>query len=142
MTSILQWETCPTLASTFHSLDRALDELNEAAIQLDACASASEVSIWKLWSPHRRRCATTIINRKYKLLERQFLYNKGLDGRPLFKHVVFAPGLWTGYSGATFPSLIEAIEARNWTNAQVRGEYQPCISRGPKNLLKVATAMD
>jgi N-acetylated-alpha-linked acidic dipeptidase len=23
---------------------------------------------------------------------------------------VFAPGLWTGYAGATFPGIVEAIE--------------------------------
>ena len=50
------------------------------------------------------------INNKYKLLERQFLYAPGLDGRDWFKHVVFAPGLWTGYSGATFPGIVESFE--------------------------------
>ena len=50
------------------------------------------------------------INRKYRLFEQQFLYAKGLDGRSWFKHTVFAPGKWTGYSGATFPGLIEALD--------------------------------
>ncbi|QIW98402.1 hypothetical protein AMS68_003920 [Peltaster fructicola] len=52
-------------------------------------------------------------NDKYKLLERQFLYAPGLDGRYWFKHVVFAPGLWTGYAGATYPGLVEAIDAND-----------------------------
>ncbi|KAK4543289.1 hypothetical protein LTR36_005648 [Oleoguttula mirabilis] len=55
------------------------------------------------------------INTKYKLLERQFLYADGLDSRSWFKHVVFAPGLWTGYAGATFPGLVEALEDGNAT---------------------------
>lgn len=38
-------------------------------------------------------------NKQYKEMERQFLYQGGLDGRDWFKHVVFAPGLWTGYAG-------------------------------------------
>ncbi|OBT39484.1 hypothetical protein VE00_10127 [Pseudogymnoascus sp. WSF 3629] len=45
-----------------------------------------------------------------KLLDRKFLYQPGLTGRSWFKHVIFAPGLWTGYAGAVFPSLAEAID--------------------------------
>ena len=51
------------------------------------------------------------VNSQYKYLERAFLHQKGLDGRDWFKHVVFAPGKWTGYAGATYPGLVEAIEA-------------------------------
>ena len=58
------------------------------------------------------------INTKYKLLERQFLYAPGLDSRSWFKHVVFAPGLWTGYAGATYPGLDEAIAAKNGTGIE------------------------
>ena len=45
------------------------------------------------------------VNKKYKLLERDFLFEGGLDGRDWFKHVVYAPGLWTGYSGGKFNQL-------------------------------------
>lgn len=57
------------------------------------------------------------VNHKYQYLERHFLYPKGLDKRSWFKHVVFAPGRWTGYAGAVFPGLVESIEDGNWTNA-------------------------
>lgn len=39
---------------------------------------------------------------KYQMLDRVFLYEKGLDDRNVFKHVVYAPGRWTGYSGVSF----------------------------------------
>lgn len=42
------------------------------------------------------------VNKAYKYLERNFLFEGGLDGRSWFKHVVFAPGLWTGYSGGKY----------------------------------------
>lgn len=61
-----------------------------------------------------------VVNDKYKALERAFLYEPGLDGRNWFKHVVFAPGLWTGYSGATYPGLVESFDAGDSANAQVR----------------------
>ena len=41
------------------------------------------------------------------------MFPDGLDGRSWFKHVVFAPGKWTGYSGATFHGIVEAIEEGN-----------------------------
>lgn len=34
----------------------------------------------------------------------------GIPGRPWYKHVVYAPGLWSGYGADTFPTLNEAIE--------------------------------
>ena len=61
-------------------------------------------------NPNPNPTPLAAINNKYKLLERQFLHPKGLDGRPWFKHVVFAPGVWTGYSGAVFPGIVEALE--------------------------------
>ena len=53
------------------------------------------------------------MNDRLKYLERAFLWEKGLDGRNWFKHVVFAPGRWTGYAGATFPGLVESVEDGN-----------------------------
>ncbi|TLD33032.1 hypothetical protein PspLS_01414 [Pyricularia sp. CBS 133598] len=57
------------------------------------------------------------LNNKLKVIERQFLYAKGLDGRSWFKSVIFAPGLWTGYAGAVFPGLQESIDSRDFENA-------------------------
>jgi N-acetylated-alpha-linked acidic dipeptidase len=39
----------------------------------------------------------------------------GLEGRPFYRHIVFAPGIDTGYAGVTFPGLVEAIEQGNVT---------------------------
>lgn len=49
-------------------------------------------------------------NKLLHYFERNFLYHKGLDKRPWFKHIVFASGRYTGYAGQTFPGLKEAIE--------------------------------
>ncbi len=56
------------------------------------------------------------VNRKYQFLDRHFLFEGGLDDRSWFKHVIYAPGLWTGYSGALFPGLVESIDAGDWKN--------------------------
>lgn len=49
-------------------------------------------------------------NRLLKYFERNFLYHEGLYERPWFKHMVFASGRFTGYTGQTWPGIREAVE--------------------------------
>lgn len=101
----------------FSVLAIALESLQDASVIFDAKAASLQEEVlnhspawWKWWERVKLYYAIRKINDRYKALERQFLYSKGFDGRPWFKHVVFAPGIWTGYSGATFPQLVESIE--------------------------------
>lgn len=50
--------------------------------------------------------------------ERALLIDKGLPRRPWFKHGIYAPGLYTGYGVKTLPGVREAIEQREWTDAE------------------------
>lgn len=52
--------------------------------------------------------------------ERSMLSAEGLPKRPWFKHMVYAPGLYTGYGVKTLPSVREAIEEREWRNAEAQ----------------------
>lgn len=105
-----------TLKSRFKKLHHATHSLILTAQHHDASASSlaeqagDDIPWWKWFSKIKLYYHIRQVNNKYKYLERQFLYKKGLDGRPWFKHVVFAPGLWTGYSGAVLPGLVEAVE--------------------------------
>ncbi len=47
------------------------------------------------------------------LLERSFLSGDGLPERPWFRHLLFAPGLTTGYGSWPFPELAEAVENKD-----------------------------
>lgn len=113
-----------TAAFSFAKLDNATSKLLDAATHFDAyTASLSDqigdnVPWWKWWKKVKLYFKVRAANLKYKLLERQFLYVEGLDERSWFKHVVFAPGRWTGYAGATFPGLVESFEDGNMTNAE------------------------
>lgn len=53
----------------------------------------------------------------YKL-ERSLLNENGLPKRPWYKHQIYAPGYYTGYGVKTLPGIREAIEQRNWKEAQ------------------------
>ena len=50
--------------------------------------------------------------------EQQLLTETGLPRRPWYKHSIYAPGFYTGYGVKTMPGIREAIEQRNWKEAQ------------------------
>ncbi|KAI0898171.1 glutamate carboxypeptidase [Annulohypoxylon nitens] len=55
----------------------------------------------------------TLVNHKYRDFQRGFVSQGGLPNREFYKHLIFAPGLDTGYAATTFPGITEAVEARN-----------------------------
>lgn len=60
------------------------------------------------------------INRLLFQSERYLLSAEGLPGRPWFKHQVYAPGYYTGYGVKTLPGIREALEQKNWSEAQAQ----------------------
>ncbi|MGZ3939418.1 MAG: transferrin receptor-like dimerization domain-containing protein [Flavisolibacter sp.] len=50
--------------------------------------------------------------------ERSLISEKGLPRRPWYKHEIYAPGFYTGYGVKTLPAIREAIEQKNWKEAQ------------------------
>ncbi|RCH97670.1 hypothetical protein CU097_011587 [Rhizopus azygosporus] len=52
-------------------------------------------------------------NKRLTYFERGFIHPDGLPGREWFKHVVYAPGLWTGYSSQVFPGVVESVDAKD-----------------------------
>ncbi len=53
----------------------------------------------------------------YKI-ERSLINENGLPRRAWYKHQIYAPGYYTGYGVKTLPGIREAIEQRNWKEAQ------------------------
>jgi len=49
--------------------------------------------------------------------ERTLLSESGLPRREWFKHQVYAPGFYTGYGVKTLPGVREALEQKNWSEA-------------------------
>ena len=43
---------------------------------------------------------------------------EGLPGREWYGHHVYAPGFYTGYGVKTLPGVREAIEQREWAEAE------------------------
>jgi N-acetylated-alpha-linked acidic dipeptidase len=92
----------------FSALKTALDSLKKSADKLAATwAAASQTT-----TNHDK------LNQLLYHAEQQLLSADGLPRRPWYKHTIYAPGFYTGYGVKTMPGIREAIEQRNWTEAQ------------------------
>jgi N-acetylated-alpha-linked acidic dipeptidase len=58
------------------------------------------------------------LNALLKNVERSMLLDAGLPRRSWYKHLLYAPGFYTGYGVKTLPGVREAIEGRNWVEAE------------------------
>ena len=57
------------------------------------------------------------INEQLMQSERKLLTSAGLPNRPWYKHQLYAPGYYTGYDAKTIPAVREAIEQKQWKQA-------------------------
>lgn len=91
----------------FSPLENALVKLKRATDSLNTVYSKqiSEASVDEQF------------NRKLYASEQQLL-GPGLPLRPWYKHIIYAPGYYTGYGVKTMPGIREAIEEEKWTEAQ------------------------
>ena len=85
----------------FAPLKNALDRLQQAA---DGYAELSK----------GLSGASPEVNNLLYTSERLLTRNAGLDGRPWYKHHIYAPGFYTGYGVKTIPGVREAIEEREY----------------------------
>ena len=60
----------------------------------------------------------TALDRLVAQSERRLTRREGLPRRPWFRHHLYAPGMYTGYGVKTLPGVREAIEQREWDEAQ------------------------
>jgi N-acetylated-alpha-linked acidic dipeptidase len=61
---------------------------------------------------HDHPATVAAVNSRLRQSERQFLDAAGLPKREWYRHLVYAPGYYTGYDVKTFPAVREAIEQR------------------------------
>ncbi|HWG19356.1 MAG TPA: M28 family metallopeptidase [Terracidiphilus sp.] len=58
------------------------------------------------------------INELLMQSERKLTSEAGLPGRPWFKHMIYAPGQYTGYGVKTLPAVREAMDQDDWKQAE------------------------
>lgn len=57
------------------------------------------------------------LNEKLLLAERKLINDGGLPRRPWYRHLIYAPGFYTGYGSKTLPGVREGIEQKHYQEA-------------------------
>ena len=99
-----------------YPLRKANAQLNAAAIllneEIDRITAMGESQL----SNHKEQLQR--LNNLLLATELAFIHSDGLPGRPWYRHQLYAPGSYTGYSAKTLPGVREAIEKRNSEEAR------------------------
>jgi N-acetylated-alpha-linked acidic dipeptidase len=94
-------------------LDNAVLRLKKVAKAFDDARAAAMKGELALSAAQRVR-----LNGLLQGLEATLTSAQGLPGREWFRHMIYAPGLKTGYGVKTLPGVREAIEEREWPTAE------------------------
>ncbi len=98
----------------FAPLDNAVDVLTRAAERYERAFGRAQANGGAaLARPEARAVNATLIQS-----ERALTSSAGLPRRPWYRHAVYAPGFYTGYGVKTLPGVREAIEQKNWPEAE------------------------
>jgi N-acetylated-alpha-linked acidic dipeptidase len=117
-------------ALNFAPLDNASGTLTETARRYErAVGDAQNRS-------NHNAAVIGAINAKLRDVESQLTDPDGLPNRAWYRHLLYAPGLYTGYSVKTIPGAREAIEQGNYSDAERE------IARVARALLRASTLID
>jgi N-acetylated-alpha-linked acidic dipeptidase len=122
-----------------------LGTVRAALSGLDSAAAAFETALAKLdaapLTPARRR-ALVGVNRLLAQTERALTDSAGLPRRSWFRHLVYAPGFYTGYGVKTLPGIREAVEQRQAAEAQAEaGRVTAVVGRYAAAVRAAAAAL-
>jgi N-acetylated-alpha-linked acidic dipeptidase len=112
----------------FAPLENGLDALTRSAQRYDAARQKANPSNIKA------------VNAKLIESERRLTDQSGLPGRPWFRHMIYAPGFYTGYGVKTIPGVREAIEQKRWQEAEEQIQRAGAILTKEADLLDEATS--
>jgi len=115
-------------ALDFTPISRAIETLARRAVAVDEARAAAKKS-----AP---AAALAPISAKIARSEQQLLDAAGLLHREWFKHLLYAPGFYTGYGVKTMPGVREAIEQAQYQSAPAE------ISRVARALEREAAWLD
>ena len=105
-------EVAPHL--NFAPLENAADGLTRSAERYKSAMGKARRQGNFAGSPQ----ALNALNQKLLQSERRLLDNAGLPRRPWYRHMIYAPGVYTGYGVKTIPGVREAIEQKRWQEAE------------------------
>jgi N-acetylated-alpha-linked acidic dipeptidase len=96
----------------FAPLDNAIARLERSARTYDVAYAAAAAQGLAVGDAQRRA-----LDGLLQGIEQSLMDPRGLPLRPWYRHLIYAPGMLTGYGAKTMPGVREAIEGRRWDEA-------------------------
>ncbi len=119
----------------FAPLENALDVLSKSAEHYKSAFNKAEASGFQGSDKQ-----LTALNQKLLQSERRLTDPVGLPRRPWYKHMIYAPGVYSGYAPKTMPGIREAIEQRRWQEADAEIARVAKVLEGEATLIESAAA--
>lgn len=117
-------------------LDLAAKRLKQSAQAFDAAYARRAAGGFAMPAAQRHELDTQIAR-----MEQALTRHDGLPGRPWFQHMIYAPGMLTGYGVKTVPGVREAIEGRRWAEADRYAAITASVLDGYRARLDRLTAL-
>ncbi|MBA2077026.1 transferrin receptor-like dimerization domain-containing protein [Rhodanobacter sp. PCA2] len=117
-------------------LDRAAKQLKQSAAAYETAYHARAAAGLDLGDAQRNE-----LNALIGRMEQSLTAPDGLPGRTWFRHMIYAPGMLTGYGVKTVPGVREALEARRWNEADRYAVVTAKVLDGYRAQLDGLTAM-
>jgi len=110
-------------ALNFAPLENGAAALSEAAARYQRAAAAARAKLTT------DAALAKPVNARLIQSERQLIDPDGLPRRPWYRHLLYAPGFYTGYGVKTMPGVRESLEQKQYPDAE-------------KEIVRVAKALD
>jgi N-acetylated-alpha-linked acidic dipeptidase len=117
--------------------------LDNATVALGRSAAEYRKALEKINANGGSAMAAASLADVNKLLiesERKLTTSEGLPNRPWFKHQIYAPGFYTGYAAKTMPAVREAIEQKEWKQAEAGIVVVAHVLQDESELISAAAA--
>jgi N-acetylated-alpha-linked acidic dipeptidase len=119
----------------FAPLENALDILSKSAERYKSAFDKAQASGFQ--GSDQQLIA---LNEKLLQSERRLTDPVGLPHRPWYKHMIYAPGVYSGYAPKTMPGIREAIEQRRWQEADTEIAHVAKVLESEAALIDSAAA--
>ncbi|HTS11905.1 MAG TPA: transferrin receptor-like dimerization domain-containing protein [Candidatus Limnocylindrales bacterium] len=109
----------PTVAPPREEVPPHLDfaPLDNAADSLIMAADRYQAALKKAWPAGVPDSTLQDLNHKLMESEHRLTTEEGVLRRGWYKHMIYAPGVYSGYGAKTLPGVREAIEQKHWDEA-------------------------
>ena len=102
------------LHMNFAPMQNALDSLNRSAKHFKEASAKKQPALDdEAFAAH-----LAVVNRSLIATERRLMNEDGLPRRSWYKHLLYAPGVYTGYGVKTVPGVREGIEQKRYAEAE------------------------